>query len=148
MPKGGARTRSGPPPDPNALSRDSSDWVVLPAAGRTGKPPTWPLPDQDDRETELWLQLWAKPQAVVWELQGQELEVALYVRRLAEAEQRASSVNLSTLVRQMSDSLGITTPGMRANRWRIGAPEQAKPRPAPTQRSARSRFKVVTGDGA
>lgn len=147
MPKGGARTRSGPPPDPNALSRDSSDWIVLPATGRVGPPPEWPLPDADLREAELWARLWAKPQAVVWEAQGQDFEVALYVRRFAEAEQRRAAVILGTLVRQMADSLGLTTPGMRCNRWRIGEPEQAAPaRSKPARTSARDRFKVVTGD--
>jgi hypothetical protein len=61
----------------------------------------------------------------MWERFGQHLEVALYVRRLVEAEQPKSMVNLSTLVRQMADSLGLTTPGMRANRWRIDRPEEA-----------------------
>lgn len=150
MPKGGARTRSGPPPDPNALSRDSSDWLVLPAAGRAGDPPEWPLPDPVGRETDLWEQLWVKPQAVAWEQNGSHIEVALYVRRLTEAEQRDSAVNLSTLVRQMGDSLGLTTPGMRCNRWRIGQPEETKPtarRSSSAPRSARDRLRVV-GDGA
>jgi hypothetical protein len=86
----------------------------------------------------------------MWERYGQELEVALYVRRLAEAEKPDSAVVLSTLVRQMGDSLGLTTPGMRANRWRIAAEEPARPAAArkPVARSsARSRLKVVSGDG-
>jgi hypothetical protein len=87
----------------------------------------------------------------MWERFGQELEVALYVRRLTEAELMDSRVNLSTLVRQMGDSLGLTTPGMRANRWKISAEEQQEQRPAGAQRSprssSRSRLKVVTGDG-
>jgi len=93
------------------------------------------------------------PQAIMWERFGQELEVALYVRRLSEAEELESRVNLSTLVRQMADSLGLTTPGMRANRWRIAADEVAERRenaakqPA-ARRTARDRFKVVPGDGA
>lgn len=48
MPRGGARINSGPPPDPNALRRDrpsdQAGWVTLPAAGRKGRPPEWPLP--------------------------------------------------------------------------------------------------------
>lgn len=150
MPKGGARVRSGPPPDPNALSRDSSDWVVLPAAGRTSSPPEWPLPDQDGREVDLWSRLWALPQAVAWSTQNQELEVALYVRRLAQAEQREAPVALGTLVRQLADNLGLTTPGMLRNRWRIGEPEvkQERVRAAARPKSARDRLRVVDGDGA
>jgi hypothetical protein len=152
MPKGGARTRSGPAPDPTALNRDrdSGEWTVLPAEGRRGTPPRWPLTKQSPREKSLWLKLWAKPQAIMWERLGQELEVALYVRRFTEAELMDSTVSLSTLVRQMGDSLGLTTPGLRANRWRIDRGEEAA-RPAGTRRpavartSARSRLKVVSG---
>ena len=108
MPKGGARTRSGPAPDPEALrrERDAGEWTILPAEGRQGATPDWPLTDQDLREAELWARLWKMPQALMWERYGQELEVALYVRRLAEAETRESSVALSTLVRQLADARG------------------------------------------
>ncbi|WP_217510239.1 hypothetical protein [Streptomyces vilmorinianum] len=157
MAKGGARARSGPAPDPNALrrERDAGEWTVLPVAGRTGAPPAWPLSDQTAREKKLWTSLWAKPQGLMWERYGQELEVALYVRRFTEAELMDSRVNLSTLVRQMADSLGLTTPGMRANRWRIDRSENGdERRPAPTGRpasggrvSARDRLKVIGGGG-
>lgn len=152
MPKGGARARSGPAPDPAALrrDRDAGEWTVLPAEGRGGATPDWPLGEQAGREMELWGALWRKPQAIMWERFGQELEVALYVRRFAEAEAMESRVNLSTLVRQMADSLGLTTPGMRANRWRIDAGQEPAPtaRPAAKRTSARSRLKVVPGGDA
>ena len=153
MTKGGARARSGPAPDPNALrrERDAGEWTILPAEGRQGDSPEWPLLEQSLREAELWDRLWKMPQALMWERFGQELEVALYVRRLTEAELMDSRVNLSTLVRQMGDSLGLTTPGMRANRWRVMADEPTESRPT-GQRSAprsssRSRLKVIPGDG-
>lgn len=151
MPKGGARSRSGPAPDPTALrrERDAGEWTILPAEGREGAPPDWPLTEANEREAELWSVLWRKPQALMWERFGQEVEVALYARRLAEAEEPKSFVNLSTLVRQMSDSLGLTTPGMRANRWRIDRSDSsdvgpAKPVPAVTN-SARARLRAVPG---
>lgn len=153
MPKGGARARSGPAPDPNALrrDRDAGEWTILPAEGRRGATPDWPLSEQSIREAELWETLWLKPQAIMWERFGQEHEVALYVRRFAEAELMDSRVNLSTLIRQMADSLGLTTPGMRANRWRITAeePEQRTTtvRGPAKAASARSRLKVVPGNG-
>lgn len=154
MPKGGARTRSGPAPDPTALrrERDAGDWSILPAEGRRGATPEWPLTEQTLREDELWERLWRMPQALMWERYGQELEVGLYVRRLAEAESPDASVAVGTLVRQMADSLGLTTPGMRSNRWRIAAeeaPAAASPRAARAAgSSARSRLKVVPGDRA
>jgi hypothetical protein len=153
MAKGGARARSGPAPDPTALrrERDAGEWTILPAEGRQGATPDWPLTEQTDREDDLWVDLWTKPQALMWERYGQEIEVALYVRRLAEAEKADAGVNLGTLVRQMSDSLGLTTPGMRANRWRVDRTEEEA---APTTRStpakvapnsARARLRAVPG---
>lgn len=152
MPKGGARTRSGPAPDPEALrrERDAGEWTILPAEGRNGATPEWPLIEQAGREVELWERLWRMPQALMWERYGQEYEVALYVRRLGEAEKADSSVTLSTLVRQLADSLGLSTPGLRANRWKIERldeePEQQighVPTIAPN--SARARLKAVPG---
>jgi len=155
MVSGGARSRSGPAPDPTALRRDRDvgEWTILPAEGRQGATPDWPLTEESVRESELWDVMWRRPQALMWERYGQEYEVALYVRRLTEAELMDSRVNLTTLVKQMADSLGLTTPGMRANRWRIAADEVAERResggqPAESRRrSARDRFKVVSGDG-
>jgi hypothetical protein len=154
MASGGARARSGPAPDPTALrrERDAGEWTTLPAEGREGATPDWPLTEPTGRETELWEALWRKPQALMWERYGQEIEVALYVRRLTEAEELESRVNLSTLVKQFADSLGLTVPGLRANRWRIARDEVTERREiretpsAPAgRRSARDRFKVVPG---
>lgn len=130
----GGHARSGPAPDPNALRRNratDAEWRTLPAD--PGLPvPDWPLPDLLPRESELWSALWRKPQAAVWHDHGQHLEVALYCRRFAEAEAPGAPTNLSTLVRQMGDSLGLTTPGLRTNRWRIAAaPSEAPARLAP-----------------
>lgn len=149
--RGGARARSGPAPDPNALrrDRDEDDWVVLPADGREGDPPVWPLPTSTARERSLWAELWAKPQAVMWERLGQELEVALFVRRLVESEKRNSPVSLSTLVLRLAESLGLSTPGMLRNRWRIArpAPPPARVAADTSGASARERLTVVSGGG-
>lgn len=151
MASGGARSRSGPAPDPTALrrERDSGEWSELPAEGREGATPDWPMEDQLSREADLWEILWRKPQALMWERYGQQYEVALYVRRAVEAEQMDAPVALSTLVRQLADSLGLTTPGMRANRWKILRPAEHVERPAApvalNPKSARSRLKAVPG---
>jgi hypothetical protein len=153
MPSGGARARSGPAPDPNALrrERDQGDWTVLPSGDRLQPPPEWPLTGCSDREKDLWWKLWRKPQGYMWSRLGQELEVALYVRNFAMAEIPGAPVNLGTLVRQMADSLGLTTPGLRANRWRIPADDagqKATPSSPAAQQaapSARDRFKVLSG---
>lgn len=121
MAKGGARARSGPAPDPNALrrERDAGEWTELPDAGREGDPPVWPLTEPTPRELELWAAEWRRPQAIMWERNGQQLEVAMYVRAVVDAESPRASVSARTLVRQQMDSLGLTVPGMRTNRWKI-----------------------------
>lgn len=158
MPKGGARAHSGPPPDPNALrrDRDSGEWLVLPAAGRPEKAPEWPLENQTDREAAIWEIEWARPQAVMWEQNSQELEVAMYVRSFATAEQMNATVAARTLVRQQQEALGLSLPGLHRNKWRIEGEPLPPPTPKPrgkkgkakTPRSARSRFKVVDGGAA
>src|SRR4051812_28545199 len=103
MPSGGARSVSGPPPDPNALRRDrpgDATWTPLPLAGRKGQIPDWPLTGMTLREEQLWRDLWVKPQAVMWERLGQWYEVAMCVRMLARAEEPRSSVELQKVVRQ------------------------------------------------
>ncbi|MCW2904913.1 MAG: hypothetical protein JWO67_7178 [Streptosporangiaceae bacterium] len=156
MPSGGARVVSGPPPDPNALRRDrpsdKAGWTSLPVEGRPGKAPVWPLTEQTDREIELWIDLWSRPQAVMWERLGQEYEVAMCARMLARAEVPRSSVELLKTVKQFFDSLGLSTAGMLRNRWRLtdaaSAPAPtASTRKAPARKSSRSRLKVVPSDG-
>jgi hypothetical protein len=111
----------------------------------------WPLSRAKPRELVLWADLWAKPQAVAWEELGQEHEVAMYVRRLAEAEKPGAPVAIGTLIRQLSESLGLSVPGLARNKWRIGAPVeqvQAARAAAPQRTSARNRLQVVDGAGA
>ena len=154
MPRGGARAVSGPPPDPRSLksaaSMDKGGWRTLPAE-RTGEAPKWPLTEAADRELELWDELWGKPQAVAWEDMGQELEVALFVRTLAEAERADARLDVKKMVRGYLDSLGLSVAGMNRNRWKIApAVEAPEPTVAPSVRrpSARDRLKVVpSGDG-
>ncbi|MFE6851838.1 hypothetical protein ACFVDH_13740 [Streptomyces sp. NPDC057674] len=160
MARGGARAVSGPPPDPRSLrstkSMDKGGWRTLPAEGRQAAAPEWPLTSPADREADLWEELWAKPQAVAWADMGQELEVALFVRTLAEAERPDARVDVKKMVRSYLDSLGLSVAGMNRNRWKIApALEEAEPGgqaatvEAPRRPSARDRFKVVpSGEGA
>ncbi|GHJ01605.1 hypothetical protein TPA0906_34700 [Streptomyces olivaceus] len=158
MPRGGARAVSGPAPDPRSLrsskAADKGGWRTLPAEGR-GKPaPAWPLTTPSERELDLWEDQWAKPQAVAWEDMGQELEVALFVRTLAEAESADGRVDVKKMIRSYLDSLGLSVAGMNRNRWKV-APAAEEPDAAPAstgpapRRSARDRLKVVpSGEGA
>lgn len=152
MPKGGARSRSGPPPDPNALrrERDGAEWRYLPPEGRKGRPPAWPLPTAaSSAELELWKALWRLPQAIAWEAAHREIEVALHVRAIRRAESRYATAGDGALVVRQQTELGLNEGGMRHNRWRVGAPPAARPERAATgtegRRSAKDRFQLIDG---
>lgn len=155
MPRGGARVVSGPPPDPSALRRnrptDKAGWTTLPAGGRRGPAPEWPLVSPADRELDLWEDLWSRPQAVMWEELGQHLEVAMYVRCLAEAERIDGRIDIKKLARQYMDSLGLSVQGMLRNRWKVAPAAEVDDTvvpaaPAPRRPSARDRLRVVPHD--
>lgn len=157
MTRGGARSRSGPPPDPNALRRgrkDDAQWTTLPADGRGDEPaPEWPLTKATGRELVLWERWWRKPEALLWEADGSIDYVALTVRMFAEAEvEKASAENRKT-VRMMMADLYLTRDAKDRARIRVAADEVAAKRDekaaAPKRPSARDRMKVVSGgDGA
>lgn len=162
MPSGGARTRSGPAPDPNALrrDRDRKDWTQLPAAGRQGDTPDWPAEMEEPSVAELamWQRLWKTPQALVWEADGVHDAVALYVRTFVHVGQGGASAPMLTAVRQQADSLLLTIPALHAARYVIAGTPMAGPvdpereaamsrHPAKGPRgSARARLTVVTPD--
>lgn len=154
MTSGGARPRSGPMRDPNALRRnrkDDGEWITLPAE-RTDPAPEWPLTEATGRELVIWERWWQKPEAFLWEADGTIDYVALTVRMFAEAEvERASAENRKT-VRMMMADLYLTRDAKERARIRVAVDEVAEQReekaaaPAP-QTSSRDRMKVVNGDG-
>lgn len=176
MVSGGARARSGPAPDPNALRRDRKDdaaWVVLPAEGYTGAVPDFPLPRAiqfshyfekgkridvpDDGETEavwdaeldLWAELWRKPQAVMWKQLGLEFEVASYVRAFLESVKAEAPAGLKTAALRMSAEIGLSLPGMHQQRWKFATDELAERRSERSGAAAvsvRDRLGAVSGD--
>lgn len=145
----GMSTSSGPPPDPNAFRRDRSGdgaWIDLPPEGRTGRAPTFPLISPTPRERALWAIEWKRPQAVEWERNHMEVEVALYIRRLSQVELVDAPATLGTLVRQMQESLGLSLPGLARNRWRLRTaasyPTATGPKFVP-KASSRTRLTIV-----
>lgn len=151
MPSGGPRARSGPPPDPTALRRErgtDSPWTHLPAAGRQGEPPTWPLSRQVAREKVLWAREWRRPQAVMWQANGQDIEVALYVRAVVAAEKPGASAPARSLVVRMQEALGLNLPGLMRNRWIIAdgeAPVAGALQRGTPATSIKQRMKLVSG---
>lgn len=176
MPSGGARSRSGPAPDPTALRRDRTDdagWITLPAAGYQGDVPEFPLEkkpietsvmldgeivkqvDDDatdrffERELALWAKLWAKPQGQMWIELGLDYEVAAYVRAFHESTAAGAPAALKTAVLRMGGEIGLSLPGMHTLRWKI-APSVVEPAKATTARrtsSSRGRLKAVPNVG-
>jgi hypothetical protein len=139
--RGGSRFGSGPLPDPESLRQDrmrasgAGGWINLPAEGRTGDVPPWPLRPyvaqrgQDGAgvaasEAAHWAAAWATPQAVVWEQIGWTHDVALMCRMLALAE--GGLMAAASEARQWSDRLGLNPPAMARYRWRIGEERPAR----------------------
>lgn len=165
MSSGGARMRSGPAPDPNALRRDRKDdagWTILPSEGFQGDVPEFPLPravqfesyfedgkkvtEPDaaatlqvwEAETELWGQLWRKPQAAMWAKLSMEYEVAAYVRAFIESVRSEASAGLKTAVLRMSAEIGLSLPGMHSFRWKFSEDQVAAKREAASLAPVRS----------
>lgn len=125
----GVPTVPGPPPKRNARRRNARpDWVTLPADGRKGRAPRWPLSGRVQRG---WAELWRRPQAVMWERSHDEYLVARYLvlRNAIQDELDNSVVNATAMaeLRQIEDRLGLSPMAMKRLQWEIGDVEQSKP---------------------
>lgn len=132
----------GPPPKKYPQHRIARAGLVsLPAEGRSGKPPEWPLPGRlTAAERKTWVQLWATPQAVAWERLGWTRTVARYCRVLLAAEELAKDA--MSEARQLEDRLGLTPKAMRLLLWEIASDELAERRPVDTS-DVRQRIRAV-----
>jgi hypothetical protein len=142
----------GPPPKADAQRRRRNavpGTVYLPAEGREGDPPEFPLVSMTLGEDVAWRDLWSTPQAVAWERNGVGTVrvVARYCRLLCSAEFAALSLATSVAsaqtlgeVRQLEDRLGLTPMAMLRLRWEVvtdelaEAREDATPEAAPVRR--------------
>lgn len=168
MPSGGARDRSGPAPDPNALRRfrkdDQKAWTDLDPAGYKGDAPEYPFSASEFAhpspsifaEEEMWTALWKKPQAAMWASLGMENSLAMYVRSFLEASKPDAPASLRTAVLRMEGELGVSIVGMRGLKWRLKADDLAEKREekkttrrAPARPlTARERRLKAVGDGS
>jgi hypothetical protein len=151
MTSGGARPRSGPAPDPNALRRDRKDdgeWTTLPREGFAGPIPDFPLTEATTVELDLWAELWEKPQGYMWDKLALKFQVATYVRTYLEANVSGASSSLKTAVMSMEAQLGLSTDGFKVQRWKFSEDELAEKRDEPAVTagpSARDRWAARTG---
>jgi len=115
--------------------------LQLPAEGRTGEPPDWPLAEEPDADEEqAWADLWATPQAVAWERLGWTRTVARYCRMMVVGEARGASATLLAQISVLEDRLGLTPKAMRLLLWEVVSDEVAEQRKTT---SVRKRIKAV-----
>lgn len=120
MPKGGARTNSGPAPDPGSAStaRTVGEWTVLPKRDGVGiDVPRWPVPGEyaSEGEHELWEKMWLTyPQAAIWERDHLELSVAAYVRIWVMSMTGKRSAIHATNAKQLASELLLSTHALRS----------------------------------
>jgi len=132
----------GPAPKPADQRRRRNPtlpMLQLPAGGRKGPSPKWPLPEQTDREKEIWRRVWRTPAAAAWERLGWQDIVARYVRTLARAELLSAGTSTLAECRQFEDRLGLTPLAMLRLRWEVAADEVAERRAARSAPSSRPR---------
>lgn len=119
--------------------------TTLPAEGRKGDPPPWPVPGVvTEDERYLWEQLWSSPQAVAWERMGVATcrEVARYTRLLIAAEHPEATAAMHAQATSLADRLGLTPKAMRLLLWQVAADEVAVKRQE-TSKGARARIRAV-----
>lgn len=143
MPKGGARPRSGPDPDPSSARSEKRDinLTALPSEGRRGNAPAFPLPQIQRpefseksqsqtksfraREIAIWRQIWKTPQACAWDTQPWRLDtIAEYCRIKAAVElDPDSNAALLSRLREYRNEIGLSPDGLKMNGWAIAVDE-------------------------
>ncbi|MEV4197027.1 hypothetical protein [Micromonospora globbae] len=135
------------PPKENPARRNPRVGpLILPAKGRTGRPPAWPLPGKPSpEERDAWKLLWGTPQAVAWERLGWTRTVARYCRAMVRAEAPDASAAVLNAVTALEDRLGLTPKAMRLLLWTIASDEVGERREHRQQQSTspRDRIKAV-----
>ena len=129
--------------DPARGKQQGRGPVKLPAEGRQGDPPPWPLDGKPTRrESTAWRALWNLPQAVAWERFGWARGVARYCRHMVRAEAADAPPALLAQVTAMEDRLGLNPKSMRLLLWEV-APAVDDAAPAESVSDIRKRIKAV-----
>lgn len=135
----------GPPPKhPSQRRRRNAPektTTKLPAGGRKGRVPAWPLTKASAAERHIWSDVWKTPQAAVWERLGWTRTVARYVRILARAEEPSAGRDAMSEARQLEQQLGLTPMAMKHLVWEIAVDEVAETREA--RKASVRRLKAV-----
>ncbi|GAA1436350.1 hypothetical protein GCM10009616_35880 [Microlunatus lacustris] len=159
MPRGGARNRSGPQPDPQSGRSERRNYTLtaLPSEGYQDDSPKFPLRGRGDdetrkfarREQQVWAEAWKTPQACAWSMEPWRWPVvAEYCRLKAAVEfDPTASAALVAQLHRYRDQIGLTPAGLRENGWAIAKDEVSQkrqeradqPEPETTPRARRLR---------
>lgn len=118
------------PPKANPVRRNARVGVLkLPAEGRRGEVPAWPLAGRSTAaEKAAWAELWATPQAVAWERFGWTRTVARYCRVMVASEKPGAPAAVLGQATALEDRLGLTPKAMRLLLWEIAHDEVGEKR--------------------
>jgi hypothetical protein len=148
MGHGGARNRSGPPPDPSSGRSDARGitFTALPSGGFRGEAPIFPLPrrvvkrweyadkskyevvDHEateqaaEREAELWAWAWTTPQACAWAQPSESWRlhtIAMWVRTFVICESSDATAADKGALHRFADQVGLTPAGLKENGWAV-----------------------------
>lgn len=171
MVSGGARTRSGPPPDPKSGRSDKRGFklTALPSEGYGAEPPAFPLPAVTryeqvertkvanqaateafrERELAVWADAWGTPQACAWSMQSWRWQtVAEYCRVKTAVElDPDASASLINQLHRYREQIGLTPAGLAQNGWAIAVDEVAEKRDAPKAVAAAPSRRLRAVDG-
>lgn len=114
----------GPPPKPNNERRrrntPRANTVKLPAQGRAGPIPPWPM---QTKKPDEWDLVWRLPQAVMWEGMGAEPIVARYIdlrdKVMDPAFPEGKNASFWNVLMALEDRLGLTPTAMLKLQWEI-----------------------------
>lgn len=151
MAKGGARNRSGPPPQEGSerSERRGYSLTALPAE-YDGEIPDFPLADATAREVALWEEKWRGPHGAAWSQPSERWrwwDVALWVRTAVRCEDPEAPAALINNLHRLGDRAGLSTAGLAEMGWKVAVDETAaKRQPKAEQQPKRERRLRVAGD--
>ena len=142
MSRGGARNRSGPPPQEGSGRSDARGFslTALPAEGFRGDVPEFPLPSASERELEVWEQVWRTPQACAWSMPSESWRaetVAMWVRVKVRCEDPEAGAALYGQLHRFADQIGMTTAGLAEMGWKVAVDETAGKRESKAEPSVK-----------
>ncbi|MDQ1217990.1 hypothetical protein [Microbacterium arborescens] len=119
------RSGAGPAPDTSSLrevARQEAGLLRTLPQQRAGRAPAWPFGKKATAaERALWLKLWKLPQAILWEEQHVERDVALYVRMSILVESGTETAAKVKSVRDQARTLLIELDSLTKAGYRISS---------------------------